>query len=140
MAVDATAPFTWGAGGARMTPEEIAAQRKVAQEMIKQGADYSPIQSWSQGASRVAQALLGGFESREADQASKANASSEAALLTSLLSGGAPASVAPTAAPVSLRTGALVPNDSNAIPGTVGMDQRLADRVQDFIQDNPGAS
>jgi hypothetical protein len=33
--------------------------------------------------------------------------------------------------------GPLVPNDSNAIPGTVGMNQRLADLSQDFIQDNP---
>lgn len=36
--------------------------------------------------------------------------------------------------------GPTVPNDSNAIPGTVGMNQRLADLSQDFIQDNPGTS
>jgi hypothetical protein len=42
-----------------------------------------------------------------------------------------------TAQPV---TGPTVPNDSNAIPGTVGMNQRLADLSQDFIQDNPGTS
>jgi hypothetical protein len=36
------------------------------------------------------------------------------------------------------QSGATVPNDSNAIPGTVGMNQRLADLSQDFIQDHPG--
>lgn len=34
--------------------------------------------------------------------------------------------------------GPVVQNDGNAFPGQVGMDQRLADRSQDFIQDNPG--
>lgn len=34
--------------------------------------------------------------------------------------------------------GPTVQNDGNAFPGQVGMDQRLADRSQDFIQDNPG--
>ena len=36
--------------------------------------------------------------------------------------------------------GPVVPNDSNAMPGQVGMDLRLADRTQDFIQDFPNAS
>jgi len=36
--------------------------------------------------------------------------------------------------------GPTVPNDSNALPGQPGMDLRLADRSQDFIQDNPGTS
>lgn len=34
--------------------------------------------------------------------------------------------------------GPTIPNDSNAFPGQAGMDARLADRSQDFIQDNPG--
>lgn len=42
----------------------------------------------------------------------------------------------PSTAPIS--QGPVVPNDSNAIPGTVGMNQALADKSQDFIQDNPG--
>lgn len=36
-----------------------------------------------------------------------------------------------------LASGPTVPNDSNAMPGTVGMNQRLADLSQDFMQDNP---
>lgn len=38
----------------------------------------------------------------------------------------------------AVAAGPTVPNDSNALPGQVGMDLRLADRSQDFIQDNPG--
>lgn len=42
------------------------------------------------------------------------------------------------AQPTATVNNATVPNDSNAVPGTVGMSQRLADLSQDFIQDNPG--
>jgi hypothetical protein len=41
-----------------------------------------------------------------------------------------------TSIPVS--SGAVIPNDANAFPGQAGMDARLADASQDFIQDNPG--
>jgi LAS superfamily LD-carboxypeptidase LdcB len=34
--------------------------------------------------------------------------------------------------------GPTIPNDANAFPGQAGMDARLADASQDFIQDNPG--
>ncbi|CEG08716.1 hypothetical protein BN961_02134 [Afipia felis] len=62
------------------------------------------------------------------------------AFTTSLASlyGGAPAA-APQPSP-SVNSGPTVPNDDNAMPGTVGMNLKLADRTQDFIQDNPGTS
>lgn len=107
------APFVWGNGGARLTPEQIDAQRKVAQAMMERGSDYSPVQSWSQGAARVAQALIGGLESRQADQASKANAASDAELLQGLISGGVQA---PTAAPVASPAAAPSPTGQPA-PG-----------------------
>lgn len=44
------------------------------------------------------------------------------------------------AAPVATSSGPTVPNDSNAMPGTVGMNMRLADLASDFLQDNPGTS
>jgi hypothetical protein len=92
------AAFTWGPGGSQMTPEEIAVQRKVAQAMMAQGSDYSPVQSWSQGAARVAQAIFGGMQARDANEAAKANAASETALIGSLFSGGAPTNILPPAA------------------------------------------
>jgi hypothetical protein len=61
---------------------------------------------------------------------------------TSLASlyGGAPTAAAAPQASSSVTGGQTVPNDSNAIPGTVGMNLKLADATQDFIQDNPGTS
>lgn len=47
-------------------------------------------------------------------------------------------SVQSLGAPAPIATGPTIPNDANAFPGQAGMDARLADRSQDFIQDNPG--
>ncbi len=52
------------------------------------------------------------------------------------------------AAPVSIpgqpalpgRTGPIVQDDGNAMPGTVGMNMRLADLASDFLQDHSGTS
>lgn len=85
----ADSPFVWGAGGAQMTPEAIAAQRKVAEAMMTQGMDYTPIKSWTQGAARVAQALVGGLDARRADDAERTNAAADRALLTGIGFGGA---------------------------------------------------
>jgi hypothetical protein len=92
--------FVWGDGGAQMTPEAIAAQRKIAQAMMQRGGDYSPIQSAWQGAARVAEGLMGGLDAKAADAAERRNATAEQALLASLMPGAAPA-VAPAAAPVA---------------------------------------
>jgi hypothetical protein len=82
------APFVWGEGGAQMTPEQIAAQRKVAQALMEKGMDYSPIQSPWQGAARVSQALLGGLESGQADEAARTNAAADREMIASLIGGG----------------------------------------------------
>lgn len=99
------AAFFWGPGGAQMTPDQIAAQRKIAEAMMLRGSDYSPVQSWSQGAARVAESLVGGLQERRADEAAKANAASEAALISSLFTGGG----APAAAPAPAATTATTP-------------------------------
>ncbi|GEM_PF-5454021 len=44
------------------------------------------------------------------------------------------------AAPAATSSGPTVPNDANAMPGTVGMNMRLADLASDFLQDNSGTS
>lgn len=58
--------------------------------------------------------------------------------LSSLYGGQQASSGAPQ--PARMAVGPTVPNDSNALPGQVGMDARLADRSQDFIQDFPNTS
>lgn len=104
------ADFLWGNGGTRLTPEDVAAQRKYAQGLMSQGMDYSPVASPWQGAARVAQALLGGYEGGQADYASKQNADESSKVLAALLggAGAAPAATAPaTAAPVSAAPAAI---------------------------------
>lgn len=94
--------FVWGAGGAQLTPEQIASQRAVAEAMRLQGSDASPVKHWTQGAARVTQALLGGYEGYRADEAEKANRVADQQMIASLLGGqgGAAAPVAsPTVAP-----------------------------------------
>lgn len=93
------APFVWGAGGAQMTPERIAAERKVAQAMMAQGMDYSPIRSPFQGAARVAQALMGAYDDRRLNQSEGAmyNDANKLLLSSPALGGGAPAAAAPAA-------------------------------------------
>jgi len=54
----------------------------------------------------------------------------------SLITGQPGGASSSTASPVA--AGPTIPNDANAFPGQAGMDARLADRSQDFIQDNPG--
>ncbi len=93
-------PFVWGAGGAQLTPEQIAAQRKIADAMMMRAGDYSPVQSWTQGAARVAEGLVGGLRARSADVASQENAAAEAQLLASLMPGAVPA-LMPATAPVA---------------------------------------
>lgn len=99
---DPATPFVWGAAGEQLTPGQIAARRKVAEAMIAQGSDYSPIQSAWQGAARVAQGLLGGLDAREADKAEAANATAERQIIAAMLAGyggGAGSNPAPAAAP-----------------------------------------
>ena len=100
---ETASPFLWS-GNERLTPEQVQRKRKVAQALMKEGGNYSPVQSWTQGAARVAQALVGGWEDRKAGEAEKANAAEDSGLLSGLLAGatGAPAAVAaPAAAPSS---------------------------------------
>lgn len=83
----APVPFTWANGGARMTPDDIAFRRKLAQQNIAAGMDTSPVGHWLQGAARVAQALVGNMEQGRLDKASSANAAESAAALEGMAGG-----------------------------------------------------
>src|SRR5258708_1809957 len=107
---DAPATFQWGGGGARMTPEAIAARRKVADAMGAQSMDYSPVRSWTQGLARVAQGLNAGLMNRRADDAEQANADANKQMIAALLAGGG----APSAA--NPATAGTVPAAASAAP------------------------
>lgn len=92
-------PFTWGRGGRRMTPEDIAREREIAAGQMQ--ADYSPVGHWLQGAARLADNVSGAFRERRADKAAQENMDYNTQLAqllsdpTGLPSGSAPADGSP---------------------------------------------
>jgi len=88
-APEAAAPYQWGASGSRLTPEDIARQRKQAEAMRATGMDYSPIQHWTQGLSRVAQGLIGGLEENQLDKESAKNTAYNDTVAQALIGGNA---------------------------------------------------
>lgn len=100
----AESAFTWGNAGEKLTPSER--RRKIAEAMILRGSSTAPIQHWTQGAARVAEALLGGYESGQIDRedkAAQARVSADASLM------GMPGAAAPatlTASAPSMTGGA----------------------------------
>ncbi|NTB01070.1 hypothetical protein [Agrobacterium tumefaciens] len=105
--------FVWGRNGRKLSPEEMAKQREIADAMMRKGMDYSPVGHWAQGAARVAEGVLGALDVRELDNEAKANKDWNAGKfgeIANLLSGGAVAPSAGTAAP----GGANIPMTSAA--------------------------
>lgn len=79
-------PFQWGAGGARLTPEQIARQQEIAAALMT--PDYSPVASPWQGLARVAGNLTGALQERRANKAQSANQAESASVLEALMAGG----------------------------------------------------
>lgn len=57
--------------GPTLTPEQVARKRAIAEQLAQSGMDYSPVQHWTQGLARVANALAGNLEESRADKAEK---------------------------------------------------------------------
>lgn len=87
--------FIWGSGGQALTPEQVARQREIADALAAQGADYSPVGHWLQGAARAAGGLAGGLKNRWADQAEAAGRSAYSDRFNSLFGGGEMAATPP---------------------------------------------
>lgn len=109
--------FVWGDDGKAITPEDARRRREVAMAMIQQGTAGRPIQHWTQGAANVAQALLGAYDMRQADN--KENAAREAAKASDAqflgMIGGGGASPVQTAS----LGGAAIPAASRAVAADV---------------------
>lgn len=71
----------------------------LAQALMKQGMDYSPVQSPWQGAARMAQALMGGLEAHDLQQQASAGQKGVNDSLAAALGGGAAAPASPAASP-----------------------------------------
>jgi hypothetical protein len=85
-----TAPFVWGSGGRRMTPDEVEREKALAERLQIAGMDFSPVQSWTQGLARVADGIVGGLDRRRANKSADANAAESQAVVQALLAGGNP--------------------------------------------------
>lgn len=76
-----------------LSPASVERRRRVAEAMMKQGMDYSPIQSPWQGVARVTNAIMGGLDERKADDIERAGLASQrdadASMYGGLLGGGA---------------------------------------------------
>ncbi len=108
--------FVWGEGGSKKTPEQLDRERRLAQAMIASGVDMSPVGHWTQGAARMANALVGNIKQARADKAERAGIEGAAKKfgsldLANLLGGGAayPASVAAGGSPTSAAATGTVP-------------------------------
>lgn len=60
------APFVWGQGGARLTPEQLALRQEQATQL--QQPDYSPVASPWQGLARASGQWLGAFQQKGLDK------------------------------------------------------------------------
>jgi len=78
------ADFVWGDAGSQLTPEDVARRKLIAQALIQRGTDTSPVQHWTQGMARVAQAFAGMMQDGYARADEKAARDSATADFTKL--------------------------------------------------------
>lgn len=89
---DILGPFIWGEGGQKLSPEEVARQRALASRLASQVGDTSPVGHWTQGLTRVTEALRGNltdWRANQAEQAGLAEAQSAISPIIAALGGGA---------------------------------------------------
>jgi hypothetical protein len=95
--------------------DDLQRRKRLADAMIMQGSDFSPVQSWTQGAARLAQALSGSLQreyaARLGQQAAADYNKKMSPITAALMGGGGPA---PSASPMPARTAAAPSGDSMA--------------------------
>lgn len=92
--------FIWGAGGSKKTPEEIARDKEIAADLLLKAGNTSPVQHWTQGAARVADALSGVIKQKRAERAGEENAAYNQGILSELFKGSAAQPAAQTSASI----------------------------------------
>lgn len=122
--------------------EEILAKRKLAQMLMQQGSDTSPVQSWTQGAARLAQALDGAITDYQATKADR-HAQSEGKKIGESLFGGAgigaaspaPVAAAPAAAPSPTVSSDAQQANNLSAPGNIPEGMRASSGLLKMIED-----
>lgn len=90
--------FVWGAGGAKLTPEQLALAKAVLARKKSQGVDTSPVGHWTAGAARVVDALGDVFQERRLNTQQAENDQYNAAQTEPLIAAISGANAAPSAA------------------------------------------
>ena len=93
--------FTWGAGGQKLTPGELARRREIEDALLAKGPDFSPVGHWTQGLARVADAAAGAFRRNRLGKAEGENAEVNKGLIANLLAGGSSAPSSGSSIPMS---------------------------------------
>lgn len=78
-------PFVWGAGGSRITPEQVAKMRALAEAEMAEAGSFAPVAHWTQGLARSLGAVTGGVRARRADKADAQLAADSDAVTKALL-------------------------------------------------------
>jgi hypothetical protein len=76
-------------------------RKQMIAQMLREGTSSAPVQHWTQGAARVAQALIGGLEAREVDREGKENEAAQNSALAAMLGGNPLPTAAPPVTPPS---------------------------------------
>lgn len=79
------APFVWGQGGARLSPEQIAREQDVAAALLASGSDTSPVGHWTQGLARSLNGLMGGIRQNRANKREEAANADRSAMIAQML-------------------------------------------------------
>ena len=109
--------FTWGAGGQKLTPGELARRREIEDALLAKGPDFSPIADPLQGFARVANAAAGAFRRNRLGKAEGDIADVNKGLIANLLAGGSGASSSPSASiPMSGADGEVAATSPSAQP------------------------
>lgn len=114
------APLVHTAGGGfgiegSESPDSIARKRKLAEALMTRGMDSSPIQSWTQGAARLAQAASGAYMGSQLDKREKEqDTARREMLLRAFGMGGSAPTSAPAPAPGQADTSAAGANSLEA--------------------------
>ena len=80
--------FTWGAGGQKLTPGDLARRREIEDSLLAKGPDFSPVADWTQGLARVANAAAGAYRRNRLGKAEGEVAEVNKGLIANLLAGG----------------------------------------------------
>lgn len=78
-------PFVWGAGGAKMSPEQVAMLRAQGEGLVQ--SDYSPVGHWTQGLGRVVDNIDGGLKVKRAKAMEGENRDYQARMADALATG-----------------------------------------------------